>query len=37
MNAKSPNQTKPLKKLLLIALIALIVGHTLMYVNQRNE
>lgn len=37
MNAKSPNQTKPLKKLLLISLIALIVGNTLMYVNQRNE
>lgn len=37
MNEKSPNQTKPLKKLLLIALIALIVGHTLMYVNQRSE
>lgn len=37
MNAKSPNQTKPLKKLLLIALIALIVGHIGMYVNQRSE
>ncbi len=37
MNAKSPNQTKPLKKLLLIALIALIVGNALMYVNQRSE
>ena len=37
MNEKSPNQTKPLKKLLLIALIALIIGHALMYMNQRSE
>ena len=37
MNEKSQNQTKPLKKLLLIALIALIVGHALMYINQRSE
>ena len=37
MNEKSQNQTKPLKKLLLIALIALVVGHALMYINQRSE
>lgn len=37
MNEKSPNQTKPLKKLLLIALIAFVVGHALMYINQRSE
>ena len=37
MNEKSQNQTKSLKKLLLIALIALIVGHIGMYVNQRSE
>lgn len=37
MNEKSPNQTKPLKKLLLIALIALVVGHIGMCVNQRSE
>lgn len=30
MNEKSPTQNKPLKKLLLIALIALVVGHALM-------
>ena len=37
MNEKSPTQNKSLKKLLLIALIALIVGHIGMYVNQRSE
>ena len=34
MNEKSPTQTKSLKKLLLIALV---VGHIGMYVNQRSE
>ena len=37
MNEKSPKPSKPLKKLLLIALTALLVGHIGMYVSQRNE